>query len=284
MKTTAHAKLNVGLKILGRRKDGFHDLESVFIPLELHDTITIEILPKGFIGMLTSDSKDLSTGEDNLVTVAIETLRSIYHFTEQFSIHIEKRIPIGAGLGGGTSDAISSVKLVARMLNITLSVQDIERISRKVGADARFFFDLKPSFASSIGDKLLETNIKKAYSVLLVVPANGLRTKDVFSEYDRLPSKKVIDMKKIQQYLEESNIRELANHLDNDLIDAAIRLDSSLEKVNSFLTVKKTKYPVSMTGSGSTFYILGTNQLSRKITQIKAKKLGLKTIVTKFYL
>lgn len=153
----APAKINLGLWIRGRRTDGYHDLETIFVPVfDLADFIRIEILPAGAIPQLVQSGREIpGVAADNLCLRAWSLLR--IQWGDQVApvrIHLEKRIPVGAGLGGGSSDAASCLLAFDECFGLGLGPAGLHPFARLLGADVPFFLNPVPSLARGVGDEL----------------------------------------------------------------------------------------------------------------------------------
>ena len=114
----AYAKVNVALNINGKFENGYHDIDTVILPLELHDRIEFEILPNNFDTMITTDDRSLPTDESNLIYKAYKVLKDRFNFDTKFRIHAHKSIPVSAGLAGGSADAAATMNTIIKMLKI----------------------------------------------------------------------------------------------------------------------------------------------------------------------
>ena len=121
----AYAKVNVALNINGKFENGYHDIDTVILPLELHDRIEFEVLPNGFDTMITSDDRSLPTDESNLIYKAFKALKDQYKFNTSFRIHAHKCIPVSAGLAGGSADAAATLNTLIKILKIKISREEL---------------------------------------------------------------------------------------------------------------------------------------------------------------
>jgi 4-diphosphocytidyl-2-C-methyl-D-erythritol kinase len=180
-----NAKINLGLRIIEKRSDGYHNIETVFYPIGLCDAL--ESVPNNQNTDYTLSVSGLKTDEkstdinNNLVTKAFRLLQSTYSLLPaDFFLH--KIIPIGAGLGGGSSDAAFALKLINEINNLGLSNAELENISAHLGADCAFFSKNKPIFASGIGTDFIDIDIRlKGYFLVLVKPDIFVSTAKAYS-------------------------------------------------------------------------------------------------------
>lgn len=172
----APAKLNLFLHITGRRADGYHLLQSVFMLLDWHDTLHFERRPGG---RLSREDLAAPLPADDLVLRAARALQQASGCTEGAHIRIHKRLPAEAGLGGGSSDAASCLLALNRLWGLGLPLPALEKIGLALGADVPFFLRGRNAWVEGIGEKITPVDLPAARFVV-VKPARGLATKDIF--------------------------------------------------------------------------------------------------------
>ena len=179
----APAKINLFLHILGRRADGYHDLSMLMEKISLWDALTLEKTPKGI--ELICDLPGVPA-EKNIVYQAAEALQKISGSKEGVRIHLIKKIPTGAGLGGGSSDAAAVLKNLNVLWDLGLSNQKLIEIGVKLGADVPFFIENGPFLVKGIGEGLtpLVQKLPKLW-ILLIYPGVGVATSWAYAEWDR---------------------------------------------------------------------------------------------------
>ena len=256
------AKINISLDVVNKRKDGYHELDSIMLPIELHDSIIIETLNKSTDNFVTVD--DFSNGlvHYNLATTAINAMADKYSFSTKFRIYIHKVIPMQAGLGGGSSNAAFTMKAVNQMLNLHATDEELIELAASFGADIPFFIPCLPARCKGIGEKLEPINIKNNYYVLLVKPNVGCSTKEVFALADQEEYVHP-DIPNVLKALEEGDDDLLAASIGNSLENAAIKLVPEIKQIKNALKERGLKI-VLMTGSGSTVFALSTDQKQLK--------------------
>lgn len=188
----ARCKVNLRLDILGRRPDGYHELETLFCPLpDPHDTLTVEILGQGRETALTCSDPDLS-GPDNLVLRAWRAYAAKTGFAPPLRIHLEKRIPHGAGLGGGSSDAAALLAwLNAAAGHAALSGEALSALAAGLGADLPFFLLGRPALAKGIGERLTPVDLDLSGLILLLVcPPVRVATAWAYAAHDAWTSER----------------------------------------------------------------------------------------------
>ena len=183
-------KINLGLRILRKRPDGYHDLESIFLPVPfLHDDL--EITPQSPAMCETALPLSLTlTGlaldsdpADNLCLKAYRLLKADFPDLPPVHIRLHKTIPFGAGLGGGSSDAAFTLKLLNDLFSLCLTVPQLEAYAARLGADCAFFIQCRPALAEGIGDRLtpLGVNPIEGLHLLLAKPADAVSTREAYA-------------------------------------------------------------------------------------------------------
>lgn len=277
----SHAKINLSLRILGSLADGFHDLEMVNLPLELHDVIEVSKAPYSIDTFVTCDDASLDFSRHNLCTKAICKLREAFGFKDNFVVNIHKEIPFAAGLGGGSSNAAAVMKAIVNILQLKADDEMLNEIGLQIGADVPFFLKMHPSIVTGIGEKLQPIPVAKSFLCLLVKPVKGLSTKKVFETYDeRKPENLQIDTKKIVEALAAGDEETLAHTIGNDLQSTSSFLLPDISEIVDSLRFDGFKI-VSMSGSGSTVFALTSNPKLAKEAHRKYEGLGYVTRLTK---
>ncbi len=162
----ANAKINIGLQVLRRRADGYHDLETVFYPLGIHDVI--EVIESNETKFHTTGMSIPHAGQDNLCLQAYDLIKARMDIPP-VDIYLHKVIPVGAGLGGGSSDAAAVLRLLNSLFALGLTDTDLLEMAGQLGADCPFFIRNKPVFATGTGNvfKRIDINLSRYYLVLI---------------------------------------------------------------------------------------------------------------------
>ena len=168
------AKINLGLNVVATRPDGYHDIETVFYPIPLHDTLEVKLMDERFPSELDCDLKvtgDIIEGcceADNIVVKAYNLLHNNYRMPRVHA-HLYKHIPSQAGLGGGSADAAFMIRLLDERFRLNIGNAEMERYAAQLGADCAFFISAEPAYATGIGDILGSTCIDRTNHLHLVV-------------------------------------------------------------------------------------------------------------------
>lgn len=243
-----NAKINLGLHIVSKRPDGYHNLETVFYPIGLKDAL--EIVPS------ESDEKHrfFQTGipiqgnaDDNLVIKALKLI-SAEREIPNIDVHLLKKIPFGAGLGGGSADAAFMLRLLNDTFSMGYSNENLQEFAAKLGADCPFFIKNKPAFAAGIGEQLEEIDLNlENYFFVLVKPDIFVPTKDAYSMIT--PREPEISLKEIVQ----QPISEWKNSMKNDFEAPVFKKYPEIYRIKEQLYDLGAVY-ASMSGSGSSVY------------------------------
>ena len=258
------AKINISLNITKKRDDGFHELDSVMLPISLHDSLVISKLNNANDNFVTVDDFSIGTFSYNLATFSIEKLQSIYHFNDKFRILIHKVIPIQAGLGGGSSNAAFTMRAVNSMLKLGATDEELINISKSLGCDIPFFIKCKPARVQGVGEVLTPINVKNNYYVLLVKPDAGCSTKEIYTISDTMDLK-VCNIDNVIKALETGDDDLLAENISNALQEPAIKAVPSIQAIIDELHSYGLKM-VQVTGSGSAVFALSTDKVILKNT------------------
>ena len=251
----APAKLNLGLRVVGRRSDGYHLLESLFVPLELADRLRIEVEPAARTSIsvaLVGHAGGVPAGDDNLVARAARAFLDAAGLAARVALTLDKQIPVGAGLGGGSSDAAAVLRALAQCFANALSDLALAAIAVRLGADVPFFLDPRPAWITGIGEQIEPVPEFPPLDVLLVTPAPPLATADVFRAFDVAltppsPSRRMLALRSGSGWLPSAAL------LANDLEPIAARLRPGIERVRSELERLGAR-AVAMSGSGPTVF------------------------------
>ena len=241
----ANAKINIGLYVVSKRPDGYHNLETLFYPVPLFDAI--EMVESDVAGLSVSGIMvDCPAGE-NIILKAYDLLKQDYNLPP-VRFHLHKVIPYGAGLGGGSSNAASVLKMVNDYFNLQLTGEHLKRYAAKTGADCPFFIDNVPMFATGIGDMLSPVNIDlSGYRIVIVKPTFSVSTREAYKRI--IPSRPGFNLNNLSSH----PVEEWNELIENDFEKYIFPLYPEIKKL------KETLYDLgavfaSMSGSGSSVF------------------------------
>lgn len=265
----SYAKINVCLDITGLREDGYHLLDMVMLPLELHDSLLIEETPRAVDNYITLDDFTIGDSEYNTVSQAIDYLDKAHPLNTKFKIDLHKVIPMKAGLGGGSSNAAFVLKAINDYKKLNISEEELNKIAIKIGADVSFFIKNKPARCQGIGEIIEPIEIKNDYHVLLVKPELGCSTKEVYLKCDKKKNWPHGNVETVIKALKEGDDDLLASSIFNVLEEPAIEMVPEIQNIKDELKELGFKI-VMMTGSGSAVFALSTD---KKLIKLGARKL-----------
>ncbi len=250
----APAKINLAINVLSKRPDGYHDIDIVSLPLMLHDSIEITEYPSKCGTFVTSDDTSLLCDESNLVYIAYREMKKEFNFACSFRIHIYKRIPLEAGLGGGSADAAAVIKGLVKLKKLKIDDDKLIEIAKKIGSDVPYCLFNTPSRIKGMGEDVKPISVKKKYHVLLIKPLQGLSTKDVYELSDNIPCERQ-DISLLEKALKDGDDSGVEKYMINGLQPAAIKLLPEIETIIEKLKAENLRM-IMMSGSGSTVFAL----------------------------
>ncbi len=244
-----NCKINLGLHILQKRKDGFHDIETVFYPLAIHDGLEIiQSTSKKGVAFSTSGLVIDGPEETNLCIKAYHLLKVHFPHLPPVKMHLHKVIPMGAGLGGGSSNGAYTLLLLNQKFHLQSSDEQLIQYAAQLGSDCPFFIINKPCLATGKGEILLSLELNlSAYKFIIVNPGIHINTKWAFSQIT--PATNYNSLNQIIQL----PINEWKNYLINDFEKPVFELHKELQNIKNTLYENGAVY-AAMTGSGSTLF------------------------------
>ncbi len=245
-----NAKINIGLNVVEKRLDGYHNIETIFLPIGLKDELLIsksDGLGDADYRLKIQNASFAGDAEDNLVIKAYRLLQRDFDLGA-VDIELIKNIPSGSGLGGGSSDAAFTLKALNTLFELNLDICSLENYASRLGADCSVFIQNKPVYATGIGDIFMPVNVSfGGYKMLLVAPGLHISTPQAYAAIKPTPSKnKLTDI--IRQ-----DISSWRNLISNDFEPYAFEKHPELKDIKDSLYDLGADY-ASMTGSGSAIY------------------------------
>lgn len=251
MKRSSYAKINLGLKILGKRADGYHEIETIFQQISLKDELIIEPADEGI--ELSCTPPICPTDERNLVFQAARALQQKTGYEKGARISILKRIPIGAGLGGGSSNAAAALQGLDTLWNTRQTIHELIEIGARIGSDVPFFLMGGAAIGTGRGEKLKRIDIPQSYWGVLVVPPFGISTRWVY-EQSNFSLTKSLKKSNFSSFLQiTSDTEKWSKILENDLQKVVFSTYPELEKGLEKL-YKSGAFYSQMSGSGSSLF------------------------------
>lgn len=256
MKIRAYAKINLALDVVRKREDGYHDLEMVMAPIELHDLIYIEEIDKGIV--ITSNSYKMPTDERNIMYKVADILIQRYHINKGVKIHIYKHIPTQAGLAGGSADGAAVLKAMNKMFQLHLSYETLAAIGKEVGADIPFCIYEKLAVVRGIGEKLEFIDSDFDCYLLLVKPKKGVSTAKSFQSLD-IPHAIHPNIENMKKGIENNHYQQVVQSLGNTLEAPSIAMVKEIEEIKKDM-LEYGFDGALMSGSGSCVFGMTKNK------------------------
>ncbi|OFY16546.1 MAG: 4-(cytidine 5'-diphospho)-2-C-methyl-D-erythritol kinase [Bacteroidetes bacterium GWE2_42_24] len=256
MQIKVPCKINLGLHILNRRPDGFHNIESILYPVQLCDVLTIE---KSERFIFTSSGIQIDgSWDDNLCVKAYRLMQQHYDLSP-VAIHLQKNIPAGAGLGGGSADAAYTLKAINQLFNLGASNQELKALAATLGSDCPFFIDSVPALATGRGEVLAPVDINlNGYWLLIAKPGTGVSTAEAYRGACPLEGRSSL-VGIVQQ-----PISKWQGQLCNDFENHIFKTCSAIGRIKEQLISMGALF-AAMSGSGSAVYgIFSSQPLSLK--------------------
>lgn len=259
MITYPNCKINLGLHVIGKRPDGYHDLETIFLPVhEMHDRLEIVAESQSRVAVMEQTGLVLDNApEDNICLRAWQLMHDEYG-VPPVRIRLEKTVPFGAGLGGGSSDAAFTLKMLNTMFSLGLGDVDLERLAARIGADCAFFIKNKPAFATGIGDQLepLEWKLESGnWKVVIEIPeGEHVSTKEAYGRLD-LSGTSLPDLREAVK----RPISEWRHLIVNDFEKSVFAAHPAIAALKDEMYRRGALY-ASMTGSGAAVFGIFENK------------------------
>lgn len=241
-----NAKINLGLRILNKREDGFHNIESLFLPINVKDVL--EIIPSTTFEFTYSGVEHIAG--DNLCVQAYNKIAAITK-VPPVQMHLHKNIPIGAGIGGGSADTTFTLLALNKQFDLKLSQKIIFEIALSLGSDCPFFIENSVQYVTGRGEKMEPLNVNfDGYSMVIVNPGIHISTKEAYQNLT-IPSR--IDEVGLKQLVLNTPIEHWQGNIENDFESYAFKAYPQIKTIKEQLINHGAVY-ASMTGTGSTVY------------------------------
>lgn len=276
MKIKAPAKINLFLNVGEERKDSFHEVFSLMIKVSLFDKIDIEANES-----ITVQAPDWLAGQENLVYKAAKELKEKTKVTRGCKIILQKNIPPGRGLGGGSSDCAAVLKALNKMWNLNLETEELEKIGKKLGSDVNFFLHPGGCTSSGRGEKVkpLESTVRDRNNIVVIDPDIHISTERIYQRYSGGSLTDEKEKNRIIQKYKENKWNEI---LRNDLEDTVFKEYPVLRDLKNRLK-NWGAWPL-LSGSGScVFAVTDKKKLAESIADIVKRDFGYKTWIVKEY-
>ena len=247
MRVLAPAKINLSLKILGRRNDGFHELDTLIAPISLYDEIRLD---KGRLGKgieFRCDDSSVPQGDDNLIVRAAKTFFEATEIEPAVSIELQKKIPHGAGLGGGSSDAASVLLALNELFDAKLSPEVLAEMAAPIGSDVPFFVFQSAAVCKGHGEVVTPIKLKRKFSILLLKPAFAVSTAWAYARWQG--SREIPGIRyEAQEFADQTFVNDLERPVFEKFV--------FLAQLKMWLLSQSEVGAALMSGSGSTTFAM----------------------------
>lgn len=281
MKLKAYAKINLGLDVLRKREDGYHEVRMVMQMVNLYDRI--ELVKKKNPGIeVKTNLYYLPTNQDNLVYKAANLLIEEFQIKEGIQIHLRKYIPVSAGMAGGSSDAAAVLFGMNRMFRLGLSLEELMKRGIKLGADVPYCIMRGTALSEGIGEKLTPLPSVPSCKVLIAKPAVSVSTRFVYENLKLQELNSHPDIDGIIENIKKKDIRGMAERLGNVLETVTIPAYPVIEDIKNVMK-EQGALNALMSGSGPTVFGLFIEEKQARAAWEKVKSLAKQSYLTTFY-
>lgn len=265
----AYAKINLGLDVIGKLPNGYHQVKMIMQTVGICDSLTLEKTDSGIT--LTADSNELPTNRDNLVFRAAELMREKYHIAEGIHIHLEKKIPIAAGLAGGSTDAAAAMKGISRLFGLDAPLPQLMEYGVAIGADVPYCVMGGTALAEGIGDVLTALPPAPDCFILIAKPDISVSTKHVYEHLDAAGLKSHPDIDGMRSAIEIGSLQGILDRMGNVLETVTI---PAYPVIN---TIKQRMHELGavnslMSGSGPTVFGIFLERPAAELAGIQLQK------------
>ena len=279
----ARAKINLSLDLLGKRDDGYHEIETIMQTVELADTVELSEISSG-IKLQVDSLENIPTDEKNLAWKAATAVSEYCGENFGVAINLTKKIPSAAGLAGGSSDAAAVIRGMNKLFNLKLAAEKLCEIGAKVGSDVPFCVIGGTCLATGRGEILTKLPDLKKFSVVLLKPRGEISTAWAFKTFDELPAEKIIHppTQEIIKLFECGEYETAFTKCGNVFESVALKKFPAIDKYKEKMLAAGAKFAM-MSGSGSTVFALAEDEFIAKKIASSVEGQGAQIFVTKIF-
>ena len=269
MKIKAYGKVNISLDVVGKREDGYHLLSMIMQNIDLYDEIEVEKQECGII--LECNKSYVPVDNRNLAYKAAEIFKERYDIVDGVKINIEKNIPVSAGLAGGSTDAAAVLKVMNKLFNVNATEEELMELGLKLGADIPYCIHGGTALCEGIGEIITPIKPFRDKIVVLVKPAFGVSTKEVYKNFNLEKVKQHPKTAEIINAIENDNLNFVASNMKNLLENVTLRKHKILIKIKEEMNACGAINSM-MSGSGPTVFAFFDDMLKAQKCFEKMKK------------
>ena len=277
----AYAKINLGLDVIGKLENGYHEVKMVMQTVGIYDELSFEKAESGIT--VTTDSGELPTNEDNLIYKAAKLMWETYGIQGGIRIHLKKNIPIAAGMAGGSTDAAATLKGINRLYDLDCSLKELMELGVKIGADVPYCVMGGTALAEGIGEKLTALPAAPECYLLVAKPDISVSTRYVYEHLDAEGTLEHPDIDGMVRAIEEGSMQGILNRLGNVLESVTIKAYPVIDTIKNRMKELGAVGSL-MSGSGPTVFgvFLEESRAQDAYEKIKEEQLTKQIFVTKF--
>ena len=277
----AYAKINLGLDVIGRLENGYHEVKMVMQTVGIYDVLNFQRTEGGIV--ITTDSGELPTGEDNLIYKAAKLMMEKYGIKEGVKIHLEKHIPIAAGMAGGSTDAAATLKGMNRLFDLGCTLKDLMELGVNIGADVPYCVMGGTALAEGIGEKLTPLAPAPDCYVLVAKPDINVSTKYVYEHLDAQEIVKHPDIDGMVEAIAEESLQGILDRMENVLETVTV---SAYPVIRTIKDRMKELGAINslMSGSGPTVFgiFVEKDMARRAYDKLEEEQLAKQIFLTEF--
>ena len=249
MEIKSFAKINLGLEIVRRLRNGYHEIRTIFQSIDLYDVLKFSEIKEREI-ILTGNEKSIPWDSINLIYKTAQLLKDYFSVKRGIKIEVEKNIPPGKGLGGGSSNSAMTFLALKKIWNLPIEKSKLIKFAKNLGADIPFFFYGGTALGLGRGDEIRVLDCETSYEILLILPDFSISTKEIYSKWDELILTSKNKESKIYSFLRDN---KNFGSLKNELEEVVFRLYPELENIKKEL-LEKGAVTAMISGSGSSVF------------------------------
>ena len=267
----SNAKINIGLNVINKRMDGYHNLEMIMAPISLSDILEITFTSENGKLEIKCNKEEIPTDKRNIIYKIYD---AFYNFTKKerknIKVNLIKNIPLEAGLGGGSSNGAFFLKALNKYYNNILNEDEMILLSKNIGADIPFFVRNRIAKVEGIGEKIKEIPNNLQCEIILIKPNFGITAKEGYDCFGKYGNYKKANIKEIEYGLKNNDLKKVRKNIENNLQEALLQDNKKLIEFQKRLE-KIENIEFFMSGSGSTYYGLLEKNSEKILKEIKEK-------------
>lgn len=277
----AYAKINLGLDVVRRLENGYHEVKMVMQTVGIYDVLDFQRTAEGIV--ITTDSGELPTNEDNLIYKAAKLMMDTYHISEGVKIHLEKHIPIAAGMAGGSTDAAAALKGMNRLFDLGCTLKELMELGVKIGADVPYCVMGGTALAEGIGEKLTPLAPAPDCYVLVAKPDINVSTKYVYEHLDAQEIVKHPDIDGMVEAIAEESLQGILDRMENVLETVTVSAYPVIQTIKDRMKELGAINSL-MSGSGPTVFgiFVEKDMARRAYDKLEEEQLAKQIFLTEF--